>query len=836
MFRTSTRSTRRERGRIDLVVTNKVTGQVSVLINQGDHSFAPQVPYRAGTGLSWIDTTAGTPKLEDLDATVAVAAGAFTTGAPADLVTVNAGSSTIDLLAGLGEGRFANPVSISTDEFAPQIIRVADFNADGIPDLAVLSSEGVNIYLCNGHGGFAPPALYNAGTGPSGLSVADLNGDGQIDLLIGNAAGDVLILVDAGDGTFRPFEPVKAAIALAVADLNGNGVPDFVFADQSLDQVTVEYGTTSETSSTTRVIANQSSGLLAPGAVKLADLNGDNISDLIIADSGANRVLVYPGLPNGQFGPPVGGTSGFAVGTDPTGLTVYNLNGQPDLLVADTGSNDISVLLGHGTGTSWTLISGPRIKTDAGPVATVVGSLLGPNESDLAVANSGADNVQIFPGVGGGFFNDQPQATRAVPVGQGPQALFLGNFNGLGLGVATLNAGSDNGSLISLPGSANPLVQNFATGGNSPTTGFAGDFGDDGLTDLVVGNNADGHLALLLGGNNGLSLSQTFSSAIAPNPTAVSFGGFADNVLSFYVSTAGREAAFEMAFNLEADATTIGPASAPTLGPSSAPGVAIVQVSQLGGSSGSVLDLIANLVTLTVLPESLESELESTSGGTTLLSAFSPGGPTGSGQGLSPSSSKNDDVTGEAELKDEEITTEPGAAGQVNAPVDRLAPWARFVVGLDEAWRELRDRLVERERAMPLPVSIVRDEGTSGEARVRPRVPSSPTREHNPSRSQSNTRSGSREGTGSQVPSRTGKPNGAPANGTSRTAPTAAKTNVVHSTSNHILSAIDQVIADLDESLPRQQPFASNRTDSASRPRQGKRAHTPGRRVNRRCR
>ena len=210
---------------------------------------------------------------------------------------------------------------------------------------------------------------YDAGTDPTGLTVADLTGNGQLDLLVGNAYGDVLILLGNGDGTFRPFEPVKAAIALAVADLTGNGVLDFVFADQSLNQVTVVYGSTSQSSTNSQVIGNQATGVLAPGAVKLADMNGDGIPDLIVANSGGNNVLVYPGLGNGQFGPPVGGTAGFAVGTDPTGLTVANLNGQPDLLVADTGSNDVSVLLGQGSGSSWTMVPGPRVQTDAGPVA-----------------------------------------------------------------------------------------------------------------------------------------------------------------------------------------------------------------------------------------------------------------------------------------------------------------------------------------------------------------------------------------------------------------------------------------------------------------------------------
>src|SRR5262249_45196071 len=234
-------------------------------------------------------------------------------------------------------------------------------------------------------------------------------------------------------------------------------------------RVSVVYGTAGQNTSSPAVIGNQTTGVLAPGAVLLHDMNGDGFPDLIVANSGGNNVLVYPGLGDGQFGPPVNGTKGFPVGTDPTGLTVANLNGQPDLLVADTGSNDVSVLLGKGSGSSWTMIPGPRIQTDAGPVALAVGNLLGGTQPDLAGANSGANNVQIFPGVGGGFFNNQPQATRTYAVGQAPSSLFLGNFNGLGQGLATLNSGSNDGTLITGIGLANPVTQSFSTGGDSPT-------------------------------------------------------------------------------------------------------------------------------------------------------------------------------------------------------------------------------------------------------------------------------------------------------------------------------------------------------------------------------
>ncbi len=180
-------------------------------------------------------------------------------------MTINPGTNTLSVLAGLGGIAYANPVTIDTPSPA-LAIREAHFNHDGNADLAVLTADGVSIYLGDGQGGFEPPVTYKAGTDPTGLTVADLTGDGQLDLLVGNVYGDVLILVGNGDGTFRPFEPVKAAVALAVADLTGNGVLDFVFASQSLNQVTVVYGSTTQAVNNSQVVGDQATGLLAPGA------------------------------------------------------------------------------------------------------------------------------------------------------------------------------------------------------------------------------------------------------------------------------------------------------------------------------------------------------------------------------------------------------------------------------------------------------------------------------------------------------------------------------------------------------------------------------------------
>ena len=141
-------------------------------------------------------------------------------------------------------------------------------------------------------------------------------------------------------------------------------------------------------------------GLLAPGAVALADLNGDGIPDLIVANSGGNNVLVYPGLGNGQFGPRARTAArGFFAGTDPVGVTVANLNGQPDLVVADRGSNDVSVLLNQATADGFTFVPGPRLNLKTatqqgiGPVATAIVPSSTGGPPSLAVSVSGSNQV-----------------------------------------------------------------------------------------------------------------------------------------------------------------------------------------------------------------------------------------------------------------------------------------------------------------------------------------------------------------------------------------------------------------------------------------------------------
>ena len=315
-------------------------------------TFGPLEPYRASTGLSAIDTSSGSAQVTSLEATSGVAAAPLIPGGPIDLVTANPGSNTLGVLAGLGGGLFANPVAIQIASNPRRSSAWPTSMATGSPTSCSWARQAspscwatARVVFTAGHAG-RTKEYYDVGPEPTGLTIADINRDGIPDLLVSNAYGDLIVLQGNGDGTFQSYHTADQAITLAVADLTGNGSKDIIYADQGLDQVTVQYGAKADLRH-----GRPGPGLARPGAVVLDDLNGNGIQDLIVANSGSNNVLIYPGLGNGRFGPAINGGHGYFVGTNPVGITVAYLTGAlPDLVVADKGSNQVTILLNQSQG------------------------------------------------------------------------------------------------------------------------------------------------------------------------------------------------------------------------------------------------------------------------------------------------------------------------------------------------------------------------------------------------------------------------------------------------------------------------------------------------------
>ncbi|HKD36836.1 MAG TPA: VCBS repeat-containing protein, partial [Pirellulales bacterium] len=361
----------------------------------------------------------------------------------------------------------------------------------------------------DGLGGFTVAGQYDAGNLPNDLTIGDFNRDGTPDLIVGNQFGDVMALPGNGDGTFRPFTRVGQKVSIAVGDVTGSGQQSWLVTDQTHDRIQLQVGGT-----TPGFSQNRSDGVSAPGAAKLADINGDGIADMIVANAGGNNVLVYLGLGGGQFAAP----KSFYAGSGPVDVQVADVNGdgRPDLIVTNEGSNDVSILLGDPMSL---FRPGPRLNVGLAPVSTqVVPSQTPGTLPSLLVTNSGSNNVFMLSPLGGGFFNDT--TPTVFNTGLSPQTTLVGNFfGGAGLDLVTLNYQSNT---LTVYRDLNPAArQDIGSGGIGPVAAATGDFAANGGLELVVGNNGNGALAIFTATENGLVESDAIFSESLQHPTAL---------------------------------------------------------------------------------------------------------------------------------------------------------------------------------------------------------------------------------------------------------------------------------------------------------------------------
>ncbi len=678
-------------GRLDILYTDRLSGEVGVLENLGGGAFSSPIVFPAGAGPYGSTGIAVPSPVSSLEQTTSVSAGIFTANGSPSIVALNPGSDTLGELTGSGDGRFSDPTIFPTPG-NPLVVRAVNFAPGGPAGLAILTSDGLYIERSNGAGGFLPPTEINVGFEPNGLTVADLNGDGDSDLLVSNPLGDVQVLFGNGDGSFQPVRNLDAQVSLAVYAPNGSTPAAFIYADQLTDQLivqTVGGGTT--------ILGSAATGLISPGAVTLADLNNNGILDLIVANSGSNNVLIYPGLGNGTFSTTaLNGGHGYFTGTNPTGITVADLtgNGRPDLIIADKGSNDVSILLNEsGPNGELSFVPGPRLEAGVGPVATAIMTLAGQTTPDLFVADSGSNQVLMLRGLGNGFFNDQSPVVYSV--GTDPTQLLVGNFSAAaGQELVAINSGSDNITVLSGLGSGSATSQTLSSGGIDPTSAIAVPFPATGLDSLVVSNNADGNISLFQSGDNGLNLSSVLSSAGLPNPSALALATFSNSAMEFYATNEGEASASLVGFQLEESGVSGSAASAAG---------ASAQLVSLNESS---LALLGTMLTITLETTSTEGE-----GAAEVGAAAPSGGPGGAGQSLNGRMLNPDDIVELGEL-----------VAVAGASLPTQASWARYVTGVDQAIERVRSeadaRLLQEQqppKAEQPGTSFLEDDDASGQ-------------------------------------------------------------------------------------------------------------------------
>jgi hypothetical protein len=334
-------------------------------------------------------------------------------------------------------------------------------------------------------------------------------------------------------------------MALAVKELKGDGHDYVVAADEAADRVWVDHG------DSRGLVADAQSGLKAPLAIHLADLNGDGLDDLIVCDRVSDRVFIYLGMGGGQFGAEVNGGQGLLAGNAPDALAVLPSGDKhgPELLVADSGSNDVIVFEKQPKGNAWGLVRKELLQVGLEPTSLLLQDISGTGRLDLVVTNGGDNTISILPGSRDGLFDAHRQ--RILPTGDHPVQALAADFNGDGrLDLVSVNEGSSDVAFFDDVASPAAVAQMIPTGGVAPVAGLVRDVNGDGRADLIIANYADGRLSLLVGTTTGLTLAQILQES-GQHPAALADAA-GQAARSFYVMNEGANSATLLQFADEA--------------------------------------------------------------------------------------------------------------------------------------------------------------------------------------------------------------------------------------------------------------------------------------------
>ena len=412
-------------------------------------------------------------------------------------------------LTGIGAERMGDPAKVFYDGVTGKVFRVAepyrsanrglqvgasgDVDGDNDVDLILYSRvltdanakryQGrLDVLLNGGDGTFGTPRVYSTDSeGFSEMHLADLDGDGDLDLVVIDYNETLLVFPNAGDGRFMdpvswriPFHsPEVIWTSLWVEDLDGDDDPDLAISVASpvssfQPMFCVYFNVGDGTFSDPDMYPLKGT----PGSLTGVDLDGDGDVDMVVRS-------ITPGLfgPAGVGLPPPDavyvlrndGSGGFSdirsypVGSAPVGTVAADFDGDGDLDlgVANVYSDNISLLLNRGDAIF--VVSDPY-PVGHEPGALCAGDFDGDGHADLTVAHRGDVDVWLLRGVGDGTFSKE----GVYPLTGSPFSMLTDDFNGDGyLDLAVGDASGSNMVMLLNRASEEPTVVEEGTRGRS---------------------------------------------------------------------------------------------------------------------------------------------------------------------------------------------------------------------------------------------------------------------------------------------------------------------------------------------------------------------------------
>jgi Ca2+-binding RTX toxin-like protein len=360
---------------------------------------------------------------------------------------------------------FGAPVSYlpATAGVGVQALAVGDVNGDGIPDLVcVTADDKVNVFPGQAGGTFGSPTTYATGNTPVSVVLADLTGNGRLDIVVANQVDNTIgVLLNAGGGNFQPMVSYNIPTSNQIFGSPGGLAAGQLVTGVDRDDIVDANGDVllSHPDGSLQLVGNDGVSVGQSGSVAIADMNNDGTSD-VVGVSG--NIQVAFGNGDGTFKAPVvtptfGGTLGLAVAD-------FAGNGFNGLAAVSNADDKVYVMRGLGNGQFTSLAT---LNTDPFPIQLAAADLNNDGHTDLAVATVNQSVIDIFQNNGNGTFTTETPVAAQI----GPTTIALADLSGDG--YPDLLTGSGSASADDVDVTAN---SSFATlsGGNLMVTGSSG--------------------------------------------------------------------------------------------------------------------------------------------------------------------------------------------------------------------------------------------------------------------------------------------------------------------------------------------------------------------------
>ncbi len=342
-----------------------------------------------------------------------------------DIVVANYYLNTVSVYRNTSTGggvSFAARVDYTTG-ILPRSVAIADIDGDGKLDLAVAnySSNTISVLRNTGVSGtvsFAAKADYATGSNPQSVATGDVDGDGRPDLAVANYVSNTVSILrntsTSGTVSFAAkldYATGSGPQSVAIGDVDGDGKPDLAVASNTVS-VLRNTSTNGVVSFVTKADYPTGSG---PQSVAIGDLDGDGKVDMAVANIYDNTISVFRSTSTSgvvSFAAKVD----YATGSSPYNISITDLNGdgKADLAVANSGSNTVSVFRNMSTSGTVALAAKADYPTGVNPRSVAIGDLDGDGKPDLAIANYGSNTVYVLRNQ-----VDAPNITSFTPTNAG---------------------------------------------------------------------------------------------------------------------------------------------------------------------------------------------------------------------------------------------------------------------------------------------------------------------------------------------------------------------------------------------------------------------------------